>query len=367
MGPAGVLDPGVVLIRGERISAVGRDLPLPAGCEVVDARGMWVVPGLIDAHTHLGLAEEVHPVEGDDLNEVVEAVSPQLQALDGINFWDVGFADAVRGGVTRALVVPGSANVIGGQGALLRTWAPTAAAMPYRHPWGVKAALGENPKRIYGGRQKAPVTRMGSAALLRGALRQAACWRQARSRKKEDEFRHAALVRVLERQCPMWVHAHRADDIMTALRIADEFGIDIVIQHGTEAFLVADELARRRVKVALGPLLVNRAKVEMQAVSFSTAARLEQAGVEFCLVTDHPVVPVQYLNVCAALAVREGLQEEAALAAVTIRAAAVLGVDDELGSLEEGKRADLVVFDRHPLDVKARARHVVVDGRRWEG
>jgi len=365
MTGAGVLEGGVIIVDQDRVADVGVGLPIPPGCEVVDARHKHICPGFIDAHCHLGLGEEVYRVEGDDINETSEPVTPHLRALDGINLWDLGFSDAVRGGVTRVLVMPGSANVVGGQAALLKTWAPHRPDMVYRHPWGLKAALGENPKRVYAAQNKAPRTRMASAALLRETLFAAAKHQDKKEGREKEEFRLAPIVKVLRKEMPLLVHVHRADDIMTALRIRDEFDIDLVIQHGTEAFLVADEIARRGVKVALGPLLVNRAKVELKEVSLRNALRLKAAGVSFCLITDHPVIPVQYLNVCAALAVREGLDEKDALEAITCNAAAVLGMQDELGTIGKGKKADLVIFSHHPLEAMARAEMVMVDGRFW--
>jgi imidazolonepropionase-like amidohydrolase len=365
MSSTGILENGTILVEQERIVDIGNEVNIPPGCEIIDARNKHVCPGIIDAHSHLGLCEEIYRVEGDDLNEDIEPVSPQLQAVDGINFWDIGFQDALRGGVTRVQVVPGSANIIGGQAVLLKTLASNPSGMVYRNPWGVKAALGENPKRVYGGKRKTPRTRMANAALLREALFAAARLGNNEQLDAAGEFRLRPLYRVLCREMPLLVHAHRADDILTALRIKDEFNIDMVIQHGTEAFLVAEELARREVKVAMGPLLVNRAKVEMQKVSFKNAKRLQEAGVDFCFITDHPVVPIQHLRICAALAVREGLGEAEALKAITSSAAAILGVDDELGSIEKGKRADLVIFSHHPLETQSRVEMTMVDGIRW--
>ncbi|HHV76448.1 MAG TPA: amidohydrolase [Syntrophothermus lipocalidus] len=366
MSAAGVLNNATVLIDGDRIKAVGFDVEIPAGCEVIEAADKHVCPGLIDAHCHLGLEEEVYRVEGDDLNETTDPLTPYLMALDGINFWDIGFTDAVRAGVTTVLVLPGSANVIGGQAALLKTWGPRPLDMVYRSSWGLKAALGENPKRVYGSQNKAPRTRMASAAMLREAFYVAAkSLDQPKDLKAKDEFEQMPLGKVLQRKMPLYIHVHRADDILTALRLKDEFGIDMVIQHGTEAFMVADELAARGVKVALGPLLVNRAKVELKEVSFRNARRLHEAGVEFCFITDHPVIPIQYLSVCAGLAVREGLDEEVAMAAITSRAAVILGMQDEIGTIEEGKKADIVIFSHHPLEIKARAEAVLVGGRLW--
>jgi imidazolonepropionase-like amidohydrolase len=236
--------------------------------------------------------------------------------------------------------------------------------MIYHNPWGLKAALGENPKRVYSRQKKTPQTRMASASLLREALYRAAKVVDGDS-NPADNFKQIPAVKVLKREMPLLVHVHRADDFLTALRIKDEFNIDMIIQHGTEAFLVADELARRDVPVFLGPLLVNRAKVEMKEVSFKNALKLEKSGVKFSLVTDHPVIPIEHLRVCAALTVREGLDEFSALQALTCRPAEILKVADEIGTIEPGQHADIVIFDGHPLDFRSKVDMVLVDGKIW--
>lgn len=365
MDVQGSIEDAVILVKEEKILAVGADVQIPADCRVVEARGLFVAPGLIDAHTHIGLEEEVYRIEGNDVNETSDPITPQLRALDGVNFRDLAFNDALKGGVTRTLCMPGSANIIGGQGVCLKSRARTPAEMIYKEDWGLKAALGENPKRVYAGQKKTPITRMANASLLREAFFTAARLQAKEKIKPGELFKYQSLLRVLNGEIPLRVHAHRADDIFTALRIKDEFNIDMVIEHGTEAPFVAHELIKRKVPVCLGPLLVNRAKVEMKEVSFSTAAVLDQLGVEFCLITDHPVVPIEHLRVCASLAVRSGLEMESALAAITIRAAKILGIADELGSIAPGKRADLVAFDGHPLDFRSRVKWAMIDGRLW--
>lgn len=357
---------GTVLVDGPIIHSVGSEVEIPPGCRIIDASGHYITPGLIDAHTHLGLEEEIYRIEGDDVNEVHDPVTPQLMAADGVNFFDLGFSDALRGGVTRSVCMPGSANIVGGQAVLLKHYAQGALQMIDKNPWGVKAALGENPKRVYAELKKTPVTRMASASLLREALFSASeALRKKNSLSAAERFKWEPLVRVLRKEQPLLLHVHRADDILTALRIKDQFDFDLIVQHGTEAFMVAEELRQRQVPVCLGPLLVNRAKVEMKEVSFKNAARLAELGVEFCLITDHPVVPIEQLRVCAALAVREGLDEEQALQAVTIKAAKIIGVADRLGSITAGKQADLAVFDGHPLEFRSRLSQVMVDGLLW--
>ncbi|MGI5912289.1 MAG: amidohydrolase [Syntrophomonadaceae bacterium] len=365
MSEANNLDKGVILVEGEYIKAVGHEIPIPAQCQVIDASGKYICPGFIDAHNHIGLEEEIYSVEGNDVNEVNEPVTPQLRALDGINFFDLAFTDALRGGVTRSLCMPGSSNIIGGQAVFLKHLAPIMNDMVYRQPWGLKAALGENPKKIYATLKKSPGTRMANASLMREALYQASRVINKNEREIEDYFQQEPLIKVLKKEMPLLLHVHRADDILTALRIKDEFDFNLIIQHGTEAFLVADELVKRDVPVLLGPLLVNRAKVEMKQVAFKNASLLAQQGVKLALITDHPVIPIEYLRVCAALAVREGLDEDQALQAITLSPAKILGVDHELGSIAAGKRADLAIFDAHPFDFRSKISMVMVDGKTW--
>ena len=360
-----IIENAVIIIDGPLIRAVGENLPLPEDCTVIDAAGKYVLPGFIDPHTHIGLDEEIYAVEGDDVNEISDPVTPELQALDGINLDDLAFADALSGGVTRSISLPGSANVIGGQAVLLKHLAARPDEMIYKNPAGLKAALGENPKRVYSQQKKAPITRMASASLLREALFVAGQNMDKIDLNPREAYRQKPLQSVLRKEMPLMVHAHRADDILTALRIKDEFDIDMIIQHGTEAFKVADELVKRNVPVLLGPLLVNRAKVEMKEVSFKNAARLDQQGVKFSFITDHPVVPIKYLRECAAIAVREGLDEETALKALTITPAQILKIDHETGSITAGKRADMVIFDGHPFDFRSQVRHTIVDGILW--
>lgn len=365
MDDAGIIDNGIILVEGERIKSVGCEAVIPVGCTVIEAGGKYITPGFIDSHTHLGLEEEIYRVEGDDVNECTDPITPQLQAVDGINFMDLGFADALRGGVTRAMSMPGSANILGGQAVFLKNLADGMSEMIYKNPWGLKAALGENPKRVYGDQKKTPQTRMASASLLREAFYTAARMMEKKDLEAADEYRKTPIFKVLRKEMPLLLHVHRADDILTALRIKDEFDIDILIQHGTEAVLVADELVRRNVPVFLGPLFVNRAKVEMKEVAFKNARLLAERGVQFSFITDHPVIPIEHLRVCAALAVREGLSEEIAMQAITSKPAQFLRVDAELGSIRSGKRADLVIFNGHPFDFRSSVEQVLVDGKLW--
>lgn len=368
MDEPGVLENRVIYIEGERIKRIASmDEPIESGCELIDATGKYICPGFIDAHTHIGLEEEIYAVEGDDVNESSDPFTPYLHALDGVNLWDLAFEDALKGGVTRTMCMPGSANIIGGQAVCLKTYAPTKEAMIYKNPWGLKAALGENPKRVYQAQKKSPKTRMGNASILRQAFYTASRLMERSDLKPQESYQYEPLFQVLRGEMPLLLHVHRADDILTALRIQDEYHFNLILQHGTEALLVADELVKRQVPVFFGPLFVNRAKVEMKEVAFKNAALLAERGVTFSFITDHPVIPIEQLRVCASLAVREGLDEQRALEALTSVPAALLKLDDELGSIKAGKRADLLILDGHPFDFRSHVEKVFVDGVLWGG
>lgn len=356
------LEKGTVLVERGKIVEVREDVFIPPGAEVVEAAGKVVIPGLIDAHSHLGIVEEIYREEGDDCNEVTDPVTPHLRAIDAVNPADLGFRDALAGGVTTVVTGPGSTNIIGGEMVAVKTCGTVVDEMVVRFPAGMKAALGENPKNSYGRNKKMPVTRMASAAILREALVRAQNYLKKDS--PERDLKMEALGRVLKGEVPLRVHAHRADDIMTAIRIAEEFGVKLVIEHCTEGHLVAEQLAARGIPAVVGPVITNRAKVEMKNLSLETAKMLAEAGVKFAIMTDHPVVPVQYLATSAALAVKGGLPVEHALRAITIDAAVVLNLEGRLGSIEPGKDADIVILDRHPLDIASRVEQVFIDGRK---
>jgi imidazolonepropionase-like amidohydrolase len=368
---------GTLLIADGRILGIGdAQLEVPSEAQVIDATGRWVVPGLIDAHTHVGICEEGNGWAGNDTNETTEAVTAQVRAIDAIDPADLAFADAVAGGVLAVNVNPGSANPIGGQTVALRTWGRTVDEMVLRHPSGMKSALGENPKRFHGEKGRMPNTRLGTAAVIRAALAKAADYQAKwdRAGTSDDagpdrDLVSEALGPVLRRELPWRQHVHRADDIATALRIRDEFGYELVIDHGTEAHLLAELLAERGVPVIIGPLLVSRSKVEVVNRSFDNPGILSRAGVTIALMTDHPVVPIEHLITQAALSVRAGLDPEAALQAMTINPARILGIDDRLGSLEVGKDADFCLWTGNPLDLTQRVSAAYLAGReiyRWD-
>ena len=364
---------GTVLIEDGKITAVGADLAVPDGAQVIDAAGQWVLPGFVEVHGHVGVHEEAKGWAGSDTNEMTEPVTAQVRALDAINPADLGFRDAISGGVLAVNVNPGSGNPIGGQTVALRCWGRTVDEMLLREPSGLKSALGENPKRVYGEQGKMPSTRLGTAAVIRGAFVAAANYQakldteaakpEADRKPVDRDLKLEALGRVLRREIPWRQHCHRADDIATALRIAEEFGYDLVIDHGTEAHLVADLLAARNIPVIIGPLFTSRSKVELLNRSLANPGRLARAGVTIAITTDHPVVPIHFLVHQATLAVKEGLDRDTALAALTINPARIAGVDGRLGSIEPGKDADLVLWSGDPLDVFSRAQRALIGGR----
>jgi imidazolonepropionase-like amidohydrolase len=366
------VDAGTVLIADGKIVAVGAEVSVPDGARVIDATGSWVLPGFIEAHGHVGVSEEAQGWAGQDTNEMTDPVTAQVRAIDAINPADLGFRDAISGGVLAVNVNPGSGNPIGGQTVALKCWGRTVDEMVLREPSGMKSALGENPKRVYSEQHKTPSTRLGTAAVIRGALVDAANYLErldSEQRKPEDkrepvdrDLKLEALGKVLRREIPWRQHCHRADDIATAIRIADEFGYDLVIDHGTEAYLLADIIAARGTPVIIGPLLTSRSKVELANRSMANPGRLARAGVTIAITTDHPVVPINFLAHQAALAVKDGLDRRVALEALTINPARIAGIDGRLGSIEVGKDADLVIWSGDPLDVLSRVQRALIEG-----
>lgn len=337
---------------------------------VINATGKWILPGFIDAHCHVGIGEEIYRYEGDDLNEMTDPLTPELRAIDGINPEDEGFRDARLGGVTAAFTCPGSANVIGGTGVVVKTAGRIVEEMIVREPAGLKVAFGENPKFVYGEQKKMPTTRMGTAALLRQAFVDAQNYKekleQGRSDPDKLPERDLGLENinlVLDKKIPLRAHAHRADDMMTAIRIAREFKVDIVLEHCTEGHKIADIIKEYGYPAVVGPSLINRSKVELKDKTFETPGILAQAGVKVAIMTDHSVTPIEYLPLCAALAVRNGMREDDALKAITIWPAEILGVADQIGSLQEGKDADIVVWDGKPLNLDSAPQFVLINGK----
>jgi imidazolonepropionase-like amidohydrolase len=364
----GIIDRGTILIARGKFVAAGSGLTVPRGAKVMDAHGLHIYPGLIDAHTHHGVYAEGAGPEGSDGNEMTNPVTPHVRALDSLNWFDSAFIDSVANGVTTVNVLPGSGNVIGGQGVVVKTWGARPSDRILLEPSGVKMALGENPKRVYGGKKKTPSTRLGSAALMREAYSRARSYQRKRAEDKEDrDLRWEILGEVLDGRIVARCHAHRSDDILTAVRISQEFGFRLTIEHCTEGHLVADELAASGVMCTLGPLLTGKSKQELKDRSLEAAPAMERAGVVFAFTTDHPVIPSYSLPLCAAYAVGAGMSPEGALRALTLDAARVLGLEKRLGSLEAGKDADCLVTDGDLLDPRSHVLTTIVGGQvAWE-
>ena len=364
---------GDVLIEDGKIVGMGAALE-NADAKRFDLSGKYVLPGFIDAHCHIGMEEDGMGIEGSDTNEVSDPITPQMRAIDGLNPFDPCFAEAYKAGITTVVTGPGSANVIGGQFAALKTCGGSVEDMLVKEPVAMKAAVGENPKRVYGDQKAAPYTRMAIAALFRKAMVDAAEYRDALALAKNDPDKKPdrnivldALLPVLDGTLPMKIHAHRADDILTALRLAKEFGLRVTIDHCTEGHLIAGVLKERLnelgAEVIVGPLLSERCKIELKNLSYDAPRILHEAGISFALMTDHPVIPIQYLPVTAGLAVRSGLDETAALASITTNAARIAGLEARVGSLAPGMDADIAVFDGHPFDFRAHCVMTLINGR----
>ena len=362
------IENGCVLIDDNgKIAAVGKALTAPDGCTVIDAGGKLVTPGCVDAHCHIGLDNEGMGWEGHDYNEIVDPLTPQMRAIDSINPQDEAFGLALQGGVTSACTGPGSANVVGGTFVAIKLAGKRVDNMIIKNPLAMKCAFGENPKRCYGqGLKKSPTTRMATAALLRELLFKAQNYMIDKDAGKNPPFdmKLEAMLPVMRGEIPLKAHAHRADDILTSIRIAKEFGVKLTLDHCTDGAIIADELAKEGYSAFVGPSLGSKSKIELQNKSFTTPAVLHEAGVPISIITDAPVIPLQYLPMCAGLAVNAGLDEETAWRAITINPAVQTGIGDRVGSLEPGKDGDVVIWTANPLTtVGAEAAVTIVDGK----
>lgn len=357
---------GDVLIEDGKIRGIGADLEIPEGTEVIDAEGMEVYPGFVEAHCHTGLDGYGIGYEGRDYCELNDLVTPQLRAIDGINPFDPCFKHAREAGVTCIGTGPGSADVLGGTFAAVKTVGSRIDKMVVKYPVAMKCAFGENPKNCY--QDKGDTSRMTTAALLRNELFKAKAYMEKKEAagddvQKQPEFnlKLESLIPVLKKEIPLKAHAHQANDIFTALRIAKEFGLDITLEHVTEGHLIADELAGEHVPMAVGPTLTHATKFELQNKSWTTPGVLASMGCQVSIITDAPVIPQEFLPLCAGLAVKAGMDEFDALKAITINPAKHLGIEDRVGSLEAGKDADIVVMTGSPLKVESLVKYVFVD------
>lgn len=367
---------GRVIERGEvafddKMRYVGENYPGEAD-EVIDASGYTVTPGLIDAHCHVGLFGDSTGFEGADANEDSDPIMPQLRAVDGINPQDRSFEDARRAGITTVVTGPGSANAVGGQFAAVKTYGVCVDDMLLKAPCAMKMALGENPKTVYNDKNQTPVTRMGTMALIRELLYKTINYRDALKKYEDDseenekpdfDIKLEAMLPVINREIPVKVHAHRADDICSAIRLAKEFDIRVTIEHCSDGDIIADILEREKLPVMLGPTLTDRSKPELRNLSFATYKNLSERDIKTAIITDHPEITIENLPLCAALAVRNGMDGEKALSAITLTAAENCGIGDRVGSLCEGKDADIAVFTCDPTDFGAECIMTFINGK----
>ncbi|WP_330615551.1 amidohydrolase [Romboutsia sp. 1001713B170131_170501_G6] len=361
---------GSILIKDKKIVEIGENININSNkdCKIIDAENCWVMPGIIEAHCHIGIQEERKGFEGNDCNEINESITPYLRALDGINVMDSAFHNALTSGITGVMVGPGSSNVVGGQFVFIKTHGRTIDNMAVLEPAAMKVAFGENIKTNYNQKNMMPSTRMSIAALLREELFEAQKYNQNKKNAMkngesfDEVFRKECWLPVINREIPLKAHVHRADDILTAIRIAKEFNLKLTLDHCTEGHLISEEIKASGFPAIVGPSLAIRNKIETQNADFKTAGILHKAGVKVAITTDHPVTRIQDLPICAGFAAREGLGIEEGLKAITINAAEICNVSDKVGSIEIGKDADIAIFDGNPMEVFTKTMYTIIDG-----
>ena len=372
MAGGDILD-GCIRIENGKIAEIGKrdevDFHPVSGERVIEIRKGIIMPGIIEAHGHMGISEEKKGMEGDDCNETVDPMTPQLRAIDAINTMDAAFDDAVRAGITSAMIGPGSSNVVGGQFVFLKTKGRRVDDLVVKAPAAMKVAFGENPKVNYSGQGKSPSTRMAIAAMLREELTQAFSYEEKKRKALQngedfqEDFAMECWLPVVRREIPLKAHVHRVDDIFTAVRIAREFRLKMTLDHCSEGHLIAEELAKEGFPAIVGPDLASRSKIEVQNMAFKTVGVLNKAGLMTAVTTDHPVSLIQSLPLCAGLAVKAGLDMEEGYKAITIHPAVICGVGHRVGSLEAGKDADIAVFDGNPMEVFTNTLYTIIDGQ----
>ena len=365
-----VYEKASILIENGKIKSMGENIEAPDDAEVIDASGKHVLPGLVDAHTHLGVSGHGLRWEGADHNETTDAVTPHLRTIDAINAFDRSFVDSLAGGVTTVATSPGSANVIGGQITAMKIGGSKRVDdLVIRAPSALKCALGENPKNAHGQSKKsAPLTRMATAAIFREAFLTAKQYMEKKEKAEDGKLpdynmKHEALIPLLKREIPVHIHAHRADDIHTAIRLLKEFDLKGIIIHCSEGHLVADDLLEAGHPVLIGPTMGFPGKPETSNKTFETVGILNKKGIKTTITTDHPVIPLEHLNLCASLAVKAGMDEEEALKSITIYPAEIMGLGERLGSLKIGKDADIGIWDKNPLDATSKVLYTIIDGK----
>ena len=362
---------GCILIEDSAIVEVSESISASKNKDdlILDAKGCWALPGLIDAHCHIGISEEKTGTAGDDCNETAQPITPHLKAIDAINPMDAAFHNAIRAGITSVMAGPGSSNVVGGQFVFIKTWGRRVDEMVVLEPAAMKVAFGENPKNNYGKSNMMPSTRMSIGAMLREELHAARKYAEKKKAALEsgdsfdEDYQMESWLPVLSKQIPLKAHVHRADDILTAIRIARLFDLKLTLDHCTEGHFIAEAIRDSGFPVILGPNLASRNKIEVQYMDFKTAGILHKAGIKLAIMSDHPVSLIQYLPLCAGLAAKEGLGVEEGLRAITINAAEICGVAHRVGSIEPGKDADIAIFDGNPMETFTRCLYTIINGK----